>query len=86
MGNEQAKDRVIEILYRNHRGEIAMRRIEPVAMRFEATKWHPEPQWIIDAWDVDKQARRSFAFKDILPIDKQFAGPISEPLEKESGE
>ena len=30
------------------------------------TEWHPEEQWILDAFDLDRNAERSFAFKDIV--------------------
>lgn len=45
-----------------------MRRIVPIGTLFTSTPWHPEPQWILYALDVDKQADRSFAMKDILEI------------------
>lgn len=55
----------VSIVYKNHRGEVSTRRIIPKNIRFESTEWHPEPQWILEAFDVDKQASRSFAMKDI---------------------
>ena len=30
-------------------------------LRFGSTQWHPEPQWLLQAWDVDKDAERDFA-------------------------
>lgn len=57
----------ITILYRNHRGEEGIRRILPLALEYRAEPpWHPEPGWILVAHDLDKQAERSFAWKDIL--------------------
>jgi len=55
------------IHYRNHRGELATRRILPQRMWFGSTKWHPEPQWLLDAHDLDKGVLRSFALRDMLP-------------------
>jgi predicted DNA-binding transcriptional regulator YafY len=55
------------IYYRNHRGELATRRILPQRMWFGSTKWHPEPQWLLDAHDLDKGVLRSFALRDMLP-------------------
>jgi predicted DNA-binding transcriptional regulator YafY len=57
------------IRYRNYRGETAVRRIQPRHIWFGATSWHPEPQWLMDALDLDKGAERSFALSDILDFD-----------------
>lgn len=42
-----------------------MRSIIPERVHFGATDWHPEPQWLLDATDLEKQAQRTFAMKDI---------------------
>lgn len=55
----------VSILYTNHRGETATRKIIPVKIWFGATKWHSEPQWLLDAVDIKKNAKRSFALKEI---------------------
>jgi predicted DNA-binding transcriptional regulator YafY len=55
----------IVIDYTNYRGERARRRILPNRLWFGAADWHPEPQWILDAWDIQKGAIRSFAMRDI---------------------
>lgn len=56
----------VSIRYRNHRGEVSDRRIVPGSFRFASSEWHPEPQWLLDAHDLDKGAGRSFALKDVL--------------------
>mgnify|MGYP000881435652 CR=1 FL=1 len=55
----------VQIHYKNHRGEISIRLIRPEDIFFGSTQWHPEPQWIINAYDYGKEARRSFAIGDI---------------------
>lgn len=55
----------VRILYTNYRGETAIRRIRPLQLRFAATEWHPEPQWLLDAFDYDRDAERSFAMIDV---------------------
>jgi predicted DNA-binding transcriptional regulator YafY len=55
----------IAIDYVNWRGERSWRRVVPQRLYFAAVEWHPGEQWLLDAWDVDKQAIRSFAMKDI---------------------
>lgn len=56
---------VIQIRYTNYKGETAVRRIVPIRIRFAASEWHPGEQWLMDAFDVDRQAERSFAMADI---------------------
>jgi hypothetical protein len=57
--------REVSILYRNWKGEVAWWRIVPLSIRFESSQWHPVPQWIMRALDIDKEAERSFAIADI---------------------
>ncbi len=54
----------IRVAYRNHRGEVAERRIIPVGLRFGATRWHPDLQWLLDCWDIEKDAERTYALAD----------------------
>ena len=58
--------RMVHILYKNWKGKTAVRRIIPQEISYEATQWHLEEQWLLHAYDVDKQAKRSFACRDIL--------------------
>jgi predicted DNA-binding transcriptional regulator YafY len=61
----EAIARKVQILYTNYRGETAVRTILPIKIWFGATDWHPEAQWLLDAIDFEKGAKRSFALKDI---------------------
>ena len=61
-GNENQK---VKILYTNYRGETAIRDIIPIKIWFGSTDWHPEEGWLMDAYDLEKKAERSFAMKDI---------------------
>ncbi|MBJ7449951.1 MAG: hypothetical protein JHC93_06285 [Parachlamydiales bacterium] len=66
---EQAKidqEKAISITYTNYRKETAKRTIIPMEIRFTNTEWHPEIQWILFAYDIEKQAERGFALKDIV--------------------
>ncbi len=55
------------VLYRNHRGNTAWRNIVPQmgSLRFEATEFHSTPQWVFDAWDLDKRVERTFALSGV---------------------
>jgi predicted DNA-binding transcriptional regulator YafY len=56
---------IVRIDYINYRGERAIRRVIPDRCYLGEVTWHPGMQWILDAWDIDKGAIRSFAIADI---------------------
>ena len=64
---------LIKLVYRNHAGRVAERAIEPINIWFGVSEYHPkEPaQWFLRADDVDKDAKRDFALKDILDWTQQ---------------
>jgi hypothetical protein len=33
-----------------------------------ATEWHPEPQWMLQAFDLEKREHRLFAMRDIKDV------------------
>ena len=59
------ENKIVRILYKNYKGEIAYRKIIPKSIDFISTNWHPEEQWILTAFDIDKNADRGFAVIDI---------------------
>lgn len=61
----QEQDKTIRIVYTNYRGETAMRTILPDRIWFGSTEWHPEEQWLLDAFDLEKGEQRSFAVSGI---------------------
>lgn len=69
MGKESSErvlvqsDRIITRTYTNWCGETAERKIIPLRIWFGATQWHPEPQWLLAAIDVEKGAERDFALR-----------------------
>jgi hypothetical protein len=80
--NKEALEAAAEPLtfvYTNWRGKTATRRVLPVSLRYGATEWHPEPQWLLLARDLDKDEDREFAVKDIhfstLPAPQVAAAP-----------
>lgn len=52
------------ITYTNYRGETDVRIITPQRVWYGSTEWHPEPQWLLTAFDHEKQANRDFALTD----------------------
>ena len=52
--------------YLNWRGEFATRRVHPKRVWYGSTEWHPEPQWFLEATDLEKGEVRDFAFNDMI--------------------
>lgn len=64
---DQSKTHVL-IDYTNHAGVRQIREIIPQdwsGLQYGITQWHPEEQWLLNAYDVGKQAKRTFAMKDV---------------------
>lgn len=61
--------REITMTYRNYRGEVSKRTVKPVRIYWGSTDWHPEPGWLMEAWDYEKNASRDFALKDCVFYD-----------------
>jgi predicted DNA-binding transcriptional regulator YafY len=55
----------VAIDYTNWRGERSVRRIRPVEIFWGQNDWHPEPQWLMAATDLEKGEPRTFAMRDI---------------------
>ena len=51
--------------YKNHRGELKKLTVIPRGIFFGPTDWHEDSQWILTAFDLDKNQLRNFAMKDI---------------------
>ncbi len=55
----------VEFTYTNHRYETSVRRVQPISVYFGATAFYTKPQWLLEAWDLDKEAFRDFALARI---------------------
>lgn len=55
----------ITMIYKNHRGRVERRTIIPKALWFGSTEWHPQPGWLLRAYDLGKAAERDFSVADI---------------------
>jgi len=56
---------VIEFEYCNWEGRKAIRQARPISIRFGKSEWHPKPQWLLLAFDIDREAEREFAMADM---------------------
>lgn len=70
-------EQIVGVTYTNYRGETSIREIVPVRIWFGSTDWHPQPQWLLDAFDVEKEAFRSFAMRDISDFGRENADRVS---------
>lgn len=52
---------IVQFHYINHRGELALRTVRPIRIWFGSTAWHRDPQWLLECFDIDKQATRDYA-------------------------
>ena len=59
------EEKQIKIVYTNYKGETAVRTIIPKEIKYGKTEYHPEEQWLLVAFDIEKQAERTFAMKDV---------------------
>lgn len=61
-------------MYRNYRDEESPRFISCRYLWFGSTRYHQEPQWMLRGMDIEKQAPRDFAVKDIRHVHWQLSG------------
>ncbi len=62
-------NRAVKVQYKNYRGEVGIRSIIPMEIYWGQTEYHPHDQWLLKVWDVEKNAERIYAFKDIEAFD-----------------
>ena len=67
-GDARTEHRILHFAYINWRGERGYRTVFVLGMRWGSTEWHPEPQWLLTAYDFDRRAVREFAVKDMAPM------------------
>lgn len=62
---EVDRPRFVEISYTNYRGEHRRYQILPHNIWYGKNEYHPIPQWMLNATDVNRNVVRDFAMKDI---------------------
>jgi predicted DNA-binding transcriptional regulator YafY len=55
--------------YRNWKGDVSDRTARVISLTYGATEWHREPQWLLKAFDIEKNAERLFALRDMVPAE-----------------
>lgn len=79
--------RIVLIDYTNHAGVRAIREILPLDFHHTSNQWHPEPQWLCEAFDYERDDVRYFAVSGIhrwgTPSDRrQMARQLQASIEK----
>ncbi|WP_155918188.1 hypothetical protein [Marmoricola sp. URHB0036] len=62
------EDQVVELLYLDSQGRELTRHVVPDRIWFGRTDWFPEPQWLLDAFDVEHGHVRCFALEQVKLI------------------
>lgn len=57
--------KIIHFKYCNYKGDLRMRTAIPVEIWFGSTEYHKEEQWLLKAFDLEKEENRDFAVRDI---------------------
>jgi len=64
MGHDKKEEEEIFFGYINYRYEYSIRKVIPLSIDLTSSAYHPEKQWIMKAWDINKKDYRSFALSD----------------------
>ena len=57
---------ILKFEYKNWLGKVSIRTVVPYEIWFGNTEFHKKEQYLLRAYDVDKNAERNFALKDII--------------------
>lgn len=57
--------KTVTIVYTNYKGITSSRSIIPIEIIFGHNNWHKDDQWLMRAFDIQKNEERTFAIKDI---------------------
>lgn len=66
---EFTSGQTIRFGYRNWQGAVAERTARVISLIYGATEWHQEPQWLLQAYDLEKNAVRLFALRNMTPAE-----------------
>jgi len=59
----------ISFRYTNWKNETTKRKAVFTNISYGSTEYHPEIQWLLEAYDLDKREKRIFAMKDMNNIE-----------------
>lgn len=59
---------ILTFRYTNYKGNTGYRTVQVHGVYFGSTEYHPEPQWLMNAIDLDKKENRVYAMKDMTDV------------------
>jgi len=62
---KRLEDVAVKVMYKNYKGEVGLRTIFPLQIYMGKNEYHSGEQWLMKVWDVDKNAYRDYALRDI---------------------
>jgi hypothetical protein len=62
------KGSIVKMVYKNWKGVLGIRHVRVDCFFFGSNEWHTERQVLMRGTDLDKQAERVFAVKDIQQL------------------
>lgn len=68
--NGVMKDHALSFYYFNYQGKYSQRLALPLRVAFSCTPYHKKPQWLLEAWDIEKDALRTFAMADMFHVEQ----------------
>lgn len=55
--------------YTNYKGITEFRMVTPISIRYGTSEYHKEPQWLLLAFDEDRNAEREFVMIDMQQME-----------------
>lgn len=65
LNGKSLEEIALKVQYKNWQGELGIRTIIPLDIFYGKTEYHPEEQWLLKVWDLEKENYRTYAVKDI---------------------
>jgi len=65
MQSNEIIQQAVKVRYTNYRDETALRIIVPQRIFWGSNEYHQDEQWLLEVLDVEKNAPRVYALKDI---------------------
>jgi predicted DNA-binding transcriptional regulator YafY len=82
MNPTENEEQIVTITYLNHRGKISERQIIPYEFGWGSTEYYPTPQFLLEAWDFNKKALRTFSMNNIINWRGNHATETQESLKR----
>lgn len=60
--------RKVSFSYKNYKGEFRRRKAIMLGVYWGSNQWHTEPQWLVKGQDLEKNAVRTYALRDIRDV------------------